>query len=182
MTIHAPSFVRVGALAPAVALAGCGSSAPKQTEWPYTSTDGGFKVVFPNRFDTFTSKAGEGTAARSVTSSMASKGSDQFGVTYSDFPSSFLAGGAAAVLETARDQVVAGIKGTVVSSDASTFGEHPALDVVAIGTASAVKGEYHAKFVLVGTRIYEVLVIRNDTKASDEHMLDFFDSFELTGS
>ena len=182
MTIHAPSFVRVGALATVVALAGCGSSAPAQTEWPYNSAAGGFKVVFPSKFDTFTSKAGDDTTARSVTSSMASKGSDQFGVTYSDFPSSFLADGAAAVLGKARDQVVAGIKGTVVSSAASTFGKHPALDVVATGTASAVKGEYHAKFVLVGTRIYEVLVIRNDTKASDERMLDFFDSFELTGS
>jgi hypothetical protein len=174
--------VRVGALATAVVLAGCGSSAPAQTEWPHTDPVGRFSVVFPNEFDTYTTKAGEGDAERAVTSATASKGSDQFGVIYSDVPKSFLAAGDLAVLVKARDTAIEGIKGTLVSSEETTFDSHVALDVIATSDAASMKGEYHARYILVGTRIYELLVIRKEPKADDTRMRDFFDSFELTGS
>ena len=115
-------------------------------------------------------------------SATASKGSDQFGVVYSDVPLSFLVGGELAVLTKARDTAVEGIKGTLVSSEETTFDGHVAIDVVTTSDAASMKGEYRARYILVGARIYEILVIRKEPKADDTRMRAFFDSFELTGS
>jgi hypothetical protein len=176
-------MVRIGVVSALVVLgASCSSSKPVEQSVPYTSKDGRFSVVFPKKPDVGVRDAQTGGVKRKVTSALASKGSDEFGVTYSDFPSSFLADGGIKVLEKVRDTVVGDVKATLVSSNETTIGKNPALDVVANVPSGATKGEYHAKFILVGTRIYEVLVIRNDPKANDTLMRDFFDSFELTGS
>lgn len=173
----------LGVLATAVALSACGSSAPAEvTEFPVTSTEGRFSVVFPNKADTGVTdaKADEGT--RKVTSMMAKRGSDDFGVTWSDVPKAFIANGPTPVLEAARDQVVENAKATLVSSDPIDLDGVPGLKVHAKVDEGITKGDYHVRFYLKGTRIYEVLVIRNDPKADDTLMLDFFDSFTLTGS
>ena len=176
-------MARAAALATVVVLAGCGSSAPAAaTTFPYTSADGRFSVVFPGKPSENVTEAADGGAKRRVSSTMAAKAGDDYGVTWSDFPTSFLGDGATALLEKVRDTVITGVKGTLVSSHETTVGTLPALDVVAKVASGATKGEYHARFVLAGTRIYEVLVIRNNAKADDERMLDFFDSFELTRS
>lgn len=175
---------RLGALATMVALSACASSAPatEAVEFPVTSAEGRFSIVFPNEPDTGVTEAKADEGTRKVTSMMAKKGSDDFGVTWSDVPKDFVATGALPVLEAARDQVVKNAKATVTSSEEITLDGVPGLKVEASVPDGITKGEYHVRFYLKGTRIYEVLVIRNDAKADDTLMLDFFDSFKLTGS
>lgn len=173
----------LGALAAVVALAGCGSSAPVEPQsYPVTSKEGRFSVVFPGKPDTGVTQANSAEGTRKVTSTLAKKGSDDFGVTWSDFPTSFLAAGPTAVLEQVRDKVVGDVKGTLVSSEPITLDGKPGLAVEANVPTGPTKGTYVVRFYLVGNRMYEVLVIRNDPKADTTPMTDFFDSFELTGS
>jgi hypothetical protein len=63
-----------------------------------------------------------------------------------------------------------------------TFAGHPGLEVVAQVAKGATKGNYRANFYLVGNRVYEVLVVRNNTPINEEATNAFLDSFELTGS
>ncbi len=174
---------RLGVLATAVALSACGSSAPAEpADYPVASAEGRFSVVFPARPDTGVTEADAEGGKRKVTSLLAKKGSDDFGVTWSDVPKTFLSSGPMPVLEKARDSVLANAKATLVSSDEIKLGSTPGLDVVARVPEGVTKGDYRVRFYLSGTRIYEVLVIRNDAKADETLMLDFFDSFTLTGS
>jgi hypothetical protein len=177
-------LVRLGVLATAVvALSACAASiATEPTEFPFTSTEGRFSVVFPGDPDTGVTAADDAGGTRKVTSMMASRGSDDFGVTWSDFPASFLASGALPVLEGVRDKVLADAKATLDTSDEIELDGHPGLAVKATVPEGATKGEYHVRFYLVQNRIYEVLVIRNDPEADDTPVLDFFDSFTFTGS
>ena len=175
-------MVRIGVVSALVVLGACGSSKPVDESFTFTSAAGRFTAEFPKKPDVGVRDAVTGGVKRKVTSALASKGSDEFGVTFSDFPNSYLADGPAKVLEKVRDTVIGDVKATLVSSTETTVGKSPALDVVANVPSGATKGEYHAKFVIAGTRIYEVLVIRNDPKADDTLMRNFFDSFELTGS
>jgi len=176
-------FARVGALATAVALAGCGSSAAKAVvPVPFTSVEGRYSVEFPKQPDTGVREAGDAGLKRRVTSTMASKGGDDYGVTWSDFPADYLASGPTAVLEKVRDTVIADVKATLVSSDEITLSGHPGLAVKAKVASGATKGDYRVRFFLVKNRVYEVLVIRNNPGAPEQLVQDFFDSFTLTGS
>ena len=176
-------FARVGALATAVALSGCGSSAPAAAvPVPFTSADGRYSVEFPKQPDTGVRQAGDGGLKRRITSTMASKAGDDYGVTWSDFPADYLAAGPTAVLEKVRDTVVADIKGTLVSSSEISLAGHPGLAVEAKVASGATKGDYRVRFFLVKNRIYEVLVIRNNPAAPEQLVQDFFDSFTLDGS
>jgi hypothetical protein len=175
---------RLGVLATAgLTFSACGSSAaPATTEFPVTSAEGRFRAVFPAKPDTGVTEADAEGGKRKVTSMLAAKGSDDFGITWSDFPKSFLASGPTAVLEGVRDKVMADAKATLQSSEEITLNGHPGLKVAANVPEGVTKGDYQVRFYLVGARIYQVLVIRNDAKADDTAVLDFFDSFTLTGS
>ena len=173
----------MGVLVTVAALSGCGSSSAKApTSFPYSSVDGRFSVVFPAKPDAGVREATDNGAKRRVSSALAKKGSDDFGVTWSDFPADFLAAGTAAVLERVRDKVVGDVKATLVSSEETTLGGHPGLIVKAKVASGATKGDYRARFYLVKNRIYEVLVIRNAVASDEGVVLDFFDSFQFTGS
>ena len=182
-TLAARPLARVGVLVTVAALSGCASSVARApTSFPYSSTAGRFSVVFPSKPDTGVREATDNGAKRRVTSALAKKGSDDFGVTWSDFPTDFLAAGNAAVLERVRDKVVGDVKATLVSSDEITLAGHPGLAVKAKVASGATKGDYRVRFYLVKNRIYEVLVIRNAVSSDESVVLDFFDSFQFTGS
>jgi hypothetical protein len=86
------------------------------------------------------------------------------------------------VLQGVRDVTIREIAGTLVSSKDITLDGHPGLDVVANVAKGATKGNYRANFYLVGNRVYEVLVVRNQTPIDEEKTTVFLDSFEITGS
>jgi hypothetical protein len=176
-------MVRIGAFATLAALAGCGSSAPKAAERvPFTSKAGRYSVVFPAKPDTFSAPTGNGAVKRVVSTAMASKAGDSYGVAYSDYSADELKAGPAAVLSGVRDVTVREVLGTLVSSKDITLAGHPGLDVVAKVDKGATKGNYRVNFYLVGNRVYEVLVVRNQTPIDEEKTTAFLDSFELTGS
>ena len=83
-------------------------------------------------------------------------------------------------LDGARDGAIKNVGGTQKSSSASTLaGKYPGREFSA-GITQPTEGLLRARIYLVGTRLYQVMVIGIDSYANSSEATAFLNSFKLT--
>ena len=82
-------------------------------------------------------------------------------------------------LDGSRDGAVRNIDGTLKTSGAITLnGKYPGREFVASVTKPQ-QGQVRAKIYMVGTRLYQVMVIGTDSYATNSQATEFLNSFQV---
>jgi len=80
------------------------------------------------------------------------------------------------ILDTARDGGLSGTNAKLLSENRLTFQGHPARDIRATARGNAA---YDNRLVIVGGRLYSLLVIDASERHDNKNVAKFFNSLEL---
>jgi len=154
-------------------LTGCG---PEQLK-PFSSPDGKFSVQMPG---TPTQKT-ESAAGITFKMYLVERGSNGMMVAFADMP--IQANEPDAViqkrLDGARDGAVKNINATLTSSSSITLaGKNPGRELTA--NLPENKGIVKMRIYIVGTRMYQLMVLSTPSYVNSENAGKFFDSFTIT--
>lgn len=151
-------------------------------EWStFSSAKGNFRVVFPAPPEEAVQsiQTTVGPIPYTTYTSEIAGGNVAFGIAYNDYPEEILAAQAEKILDVGRDGVRDNLSGAVVSETYMTFKGHPAREFTVLGEVQGKKLLYHARMYLIGTRLYQMQVVRvGDTPVDIADMIRFFASFE----
>lgn len=141
----------------------------------YTSDDGKFRAkLFPDpKVESSKIATPAGVVPLTTVRSEAGRGL-AFGVTVADYPDAVQDLDPKAILDGVRDGLK-GPDGKVVSDDAVKVGGLPGREI----TIAAGKNRVRVRLLLVGSRLYQVLVTGSETLATSKAADVFLDSFEL---
>lgn len=157
---------------------GCGRAEFKE----YTSAAGNFKVQMPGspKEESQSAKAPTGETMNLNVASVQQK-DGVYVVMWSDLP--IPAGESEKDIQTrldgSRDGALRNINGKLTDEKKITIGDkHPGRDIQA--DLPNGKGSLRARIYLVGTRLYQVMVVGTSSWVSSADALKFLDSFALT--
>lgn len=153
-----------------------------QTQWQtYTSSDGGFRVLFPSSPQTMTQSIPLESWNLDLYVLMAQDATGEYLVVYSDYPDGFIErlSNRDALLEGVQQGFIQGMDATILSDRDLSLGQHPGREI-RYSTQQGVTGI--AQFYLVGKRLYQLVV--RDGEGERESLIQrdrqFLDSFDLT--
>ena len=158
----------------AVAALACG-----QQPWLRMESKGGrFAVSMPGRPTDSTKHVNASYGPVEVHISAVSLGDTAFVVMYSDYPSEYLkAQDSKAILDDARDGAVANTQGTLLSELLITRDGNPGRDIkISVAEGKATSQD---RLVLVGRRLYQLIVVTTVSRSNSPAIERFRDSFEL---
>lgn len=148
-------------------------------EWhTLTAPDGTFSVSLPGdavKVDTPTKSATGGSFISHSLNVRASKDA-VYGCGWWEDPSRPKDRTAEQILDTARDGGLSSTNGKLLSENRLTFQGHPARDIRAIASGNA---SYDNRLVVVGNRLYTLMVIDASGKYDAESVRKFFSSLDF---
>lgn len=80
------------------------------------------------------------------------------------------------ILDTARDEGISGVHARLLSENRLTFQEHPARDIRGTARGNAA---YDNRIIVVGNRLYTLLVIDTSGRHDTESIEKFFNSLQF---
>ena len=151
-------------------------------EWvPFKSTKGNFRAEFPAQPQESVQTIETQLGQIPYTTYMAelAGGNVAYGVAFNDYPEQILQADPEKVLDGGRDGAKENLGGTIVSETRMTFHGHPAREFTILGEVQGQPLFYHTRVVLIGTRLYQMQVVRvGDTPVDVADVVRFFASFE----
>jgi hypothetical protein len=148
-------------------------------EWhTVVAPDGTFSVSLPGNaavVDTPTKSLTGGSFISHSLNVRASKNA-VYGCNWWEDPSRPKQGTAEQILDTARDSGLSGTNAKLISENKLVFQGHPARDISATARGNAA---YDNRIVVVGNRLYTLLVIDASGRHDTESVGRFFNSLEL---
>jgi hypothetical protein len=158
------------------------SSLCSAQEWtPFSAPKGNFRAVFPVTPQESVQSIQTDVGEIPYTTYMAeiADGNVAFGVAYNDYPNEILQADPQKVLDGGRDGAKENLKGTVVSEISLTYKGHPGREFTILGDVQGHKLFYHTRVFLIGTRLYQMQVVRvGETPVDVADVVRFFSSFE----
>jgi hypothetical protein len=158
------------------------AAVPAAAEWvKYAPDDGKFSALFPTQPEvtTQTIPTAAGTIPYTTCMSEIEGGAVAYGVAFNDYPETVLQADVEKVLDGGRDGAKANLKGEIVSETSMTFAGHPAREFTIAGDVEGQKLLYHTRIVLIGTRLYQLQIVRvGDTPVDLADAIRFFASFK----
>jgi hypothetical protein len=156
--------------------------APAAAEWVnYSSPDGRFQALFPVAPEESTQATKTENGSIPFTTCMAELdgGSVAFGIAYNDYPEAVRQADAEKVLDSGRDAARTNLNGKIVSEARMTIEGYPAREFTIEGDVQGEKLFYHARIVLVDTRLYQIQIVRvGATPVDIADAVRFFASFK----
>jgi hypothetical protein len=152
-------------------------------EWvEVTAPAGGFTAEFPAQ-PTETTQLLETDAGRiphtTVMSELAG-GQVAFGVVYSDYPQAILEVPPQELLQDVRDTAAQNLQGMVIAESELVTELGPAREFSITGDVQGQPLFYHSRVILVGSRLYELRIVRvGQTPVDLADSVRFFSSFEM---
>jgi hypothetical protein len=165
----------------ALLLAACAGQVAA-AEWaPFSSPKGNFKAVFPAQpqesVQSIQTELGE--IPYTTYMSEIDNGNIAFGVAYNDYPPAILQADPQTVLDGGRDGAKQNLGGTVVSETQMTYRGNPGREFTILGEVQGQKLFYHTRIFLIGTRLYQLQIVRVGESPIDvADTVRFFSSFE----
>ena len=145
----------------------------------FVSKDGKFSVALPGKPAEKKSKAKVGDGEADLHLFTVSHKGSAFIVTYSDYPKDKIGADREKFVADRVEANVAGLKGKVLSNEKLTLGKdkHPGREArVELGEKKQL---YRARVYLVGTRVYQVVVLGPDEFVKGKEVDDYFASFKV---
>lgn len=144
----------------------------------FQSAEGGFSIELPGKPAHETAKVGDAKETQHQFTVGAEQGA--FIVSYQDNPN--LAGSTpkqlAAALESGRDRLLEVFGGKLLhSKEVQLDKTHPGLDFRV--TIPQAKGEARCRFYMVGTRLYQILIVGTPEFTKSEQATEVIESFKL---
>lgn len=143
----------------------------------YSSAAGRFSVGFPNKPQTSEDKMNANGIPTTVHTFAADLGARAFIVSYNDYPMKALAGSDPRdLLVGAEKGALNNVQGKLIDDQAFKFGNYHARSY-----AVKVQGDHvvRANMIMVGNRLYQILVVVPTAEADSADVKKFFGSFEL---
>ncbi len=155
-------------------------------DWEWTTIDsaqGKFKASFPSvpveSNDVIKTDLGEIQYHQLM--SETANGQIAMGVSFNDYPEQILNQPAKDLLDGGRDGAVKNLNGKLIAELEISLSGNPGREFTVQGGEGESRLFYHTRVYLVGTRMYQLQVIRiGDTPLDAEAVVKFFSSFELT--
>lgn len=106
-------------------------------------------------------------------------GAVAFGVAYNDYPDSVKMADPEKVLDGGRDGAKTNLNGKIISETKMTFDGHPAREFTVEGSIEGQTLLYHTRIILIGTRLYQLQIVRvGDTPVDLADSIRFFAAFK----
>jgi hypothetical protein len=151
-------------------------------EWvKYAPEDGKFSVLFPTEPEVTVqaTQTASGTIPYTTCMSEIEGGAVAYGLAFNDYPESVTQADPEKVLDGGRDGAKANLKGEIISETRMTFAGHPAREFTIAGDVEGQKLLYHTRIVLIGTRLYQLQIVRvGETPVDLADAIRFFASFK----
>ncbi|MFV0445229.1 MAG: hypothetical protein ACK5Q5_16755 [Planctomycetaceae bacterium] len=151
-------------------------------EWvSFTAPRGSFRAVFPTQPQESVESIQTDLGAIPYTTYMSEieNGSVAFSVAFNDYPPSIQQADPNLVLDGGRDGAKENLKGTVVSEISLTYQGAPGREFTIISDLQGQKLFYHTRIFLIGTRLYQMQIVRlGETPIDIADAVRFFSSFE----
>lgn len=156
MKFRAGALTRVAACA-VLALAAC----TPELDWrELTVPDGRFSVLLPGKASHETRSLNAAAGALTMTMYAYSLKQGTMGVAYTDYPAAALAADQGREqLDAARDALLRNIQGGVHLEENVSIEGHPGRQLYAEGRAGAEPALLKARFVVVGSRLYQIAYV-----------------------
>lgn len=153
-----------------------GCSEPHQ----YDSSAGKFSVEFPGKPEEQSQTVQTEVGSIKLNIVMYEKRNSAYLVMYCDYPADHVqAAGSDVILEGACEGAVSNIRGTLVSQEPITIGDHPGREIKATASTDGNQVELRSRIYLVGNRLYQVIVSATPGGTKDSVANRFVDSFKL---
>lgn len=165
----------------ALALFVCIGSANAADWQPFSSPKANFRAEFPARPQESVQQleTALGTIPYTTYMSEIENGNLAFGVAYNDYPEEVLQADPEAILDGGRDGAKQNLQGNVVSEITLNYKGHLGREFTIVGEVQGQKLFYHTRVFLIGTRLYQLQVVRvGDTPVDVADVVRFFSSFE----
>lgn len=143
----------------------------------YRSVTGGFQIRFPDGKAPEVEAKSIGGKSPAIYLFKVQYGTSGYVVTYDDLPRGTRT--PEQVLDGARDGVLESTGGNVETDTPLAIGPHPGRNLTVSATTSGIKMRQRVRLYLVGTRLYQILVVSPFWSAATAIEQDFLDSFEL---
>lgn len=151
-------------------------------EWvPFSSARGNFRAVFPTRPQESVQTIDTPLGRIPYTTCMAelAGGNVAYGVAYNDYPNEILQTDPEKVLDGGRDGAKENLGGAIVSETRLTIHGHPGREFTILSEVQGQKLFYHTRVFLIGTRLYQMQIVRvGDVPVDVADVVRFFASFE----
>lgn len=172
--------MRAGALALVVVCAALAACAP-ELDWRELSVpEGRFAVLLPGRPQRESRLLDTAAGALSMTMHSFSLKQGSMGVAYTDYPAAALTvEHRRAQVDAARDALVRNIQGRVQSEEDVVIAGLPGRQVYAEGRAGAQQTLLKARFVVVGSRLYQIAYVGERAGLAMADIDMFLTSFKL---
>jgi len=145
----------------------------------YTPSDGSFVALFPVTPTKATKTVNTAIGPMDITIYAASELSLAYSVAVVDYPADHVQQvGAAGLLDSARDGAVANTQGTLLSEEILNIRGNPGRELKV--SAAGGKGTARCKLVLVGNRLFQVIVAGPSDKSYAPEVRRFLDSFSFS--
>jgi hypothetical protein len=178
-----PAVTDAGTVAADASMADAGKGAPDATAATgatYRTASGGFQVRFPEGKPPAVEEKTITGGGSAVHLFKVQYGTSGYIVSYDDF-----ARGSSrtpqAILDGAREGVLESTGGTIDSEHPLTLEGHPGLELAVTATTAGITMRQRVRVLLVGGRLYQLLVVAPTWSGATAVEQDFFDSFKLLG-
>ena len=165
----------------ALSLLACVSVASAADWQPFSAPKGNFRAVFPAQPQESVQQleTALGTIPYTTYMSEIEDGNVAYGVAYNDYPMEVLQADPEKILDGGRDGAKENLQGNVVSEISVTYKGHLGREFTIIGEVQGQKLFYHTRVFLIGTRLYQIQVVRvGETPVDVADVVRFFSSFE----
>lgn len=151
-------------------------------EWTkFSSPKGNFRAEFPAQPKESVQSIDTDLGPIPYTTYMAelAGGNVAFGVAFNDYPQDVLQADPEKVLDGGRDGAKENLGGELVSETSMTYKGHPAREFTILSDGLGQRLFYHTRVFLIGTRLYQIQVVRvGDAPVDVADVVRFFASFE----
>ncbi|MCA9055107.1 MAG: hypothetical protein KDA75_14800 [Planctomycetaceae bacterium] len=155
-------------------------------EWtPFSSQRAGFKASFPTapQESVQSIETALGPIPYTTYMSEIENGSVAFGVAYNDYPEEVLGADPEKILDGGRDGARDNLGGTIVSEISLSYRGHPGREFTILSEVQGQRLMYHTRLFLIGTRLYQMQIVRvGETPVDLADAIRFFSSFESLGT
>lgn len=151
-----------------------------ELDWrEFHSAEGRYEVLLPGKVQEEVRSLGTTAGAVSMHMAAVRVSAWQFGVAWSDYPAT-AALEPERLIDTQRDALLRNVAGRTVAERSAPLRMRPGRLVVVEGKANDGVAVLHARFVVDGTRLYQVVATGIKGGSPEAGVETFFDSFKLS--
>jgi hypothetical protein len=146
---------------------------------PYRSDEGRFSILLPGEPERMVQKVDTPFGALELIMYQAGSKKIGFMVGYADYPQKmFESADIEKMLDDARDGAVQNIQGKLIDEKVLDFHGNPGRELeIKVPNKATIK----SRIILIGTRLYQVMVVSESKSALRKNCPKFFESFKVDG-